>query len=824
MCQMKDGHDKSRSVAASSPLDVAGHQGRLLAVTSNTVTIRRGSVCLFGGKGGCGHHGLAVIVSAPVSVCLSAPAPLELAAGKTCFRLVILGQVHMASRVSPMNDPDATGPFQFQPDSTPPLGDHVPSGHPTFIGRFRIERLLGEGGFGRVYLARDEQLLRAVAIKVPNRQRLSADKAAAYLAEAQIAAGLDHPHIVPVYEVGQTADGLCFIVSKLIEGSDLATRIRDERPSYIEAATWIASVADALHFAHQKGLVHRDVKSQNILIDTNGKAFVVDFGLAFKDDDVGKGASFAGTPGYMSPEVARRDGQRVDSRSDIFSLGVVLYEVLVGQRPFQGRQLPEILEQIVQVEVRPPRQVIDAIPQELERICLKALAKRTSERYTTAKDMADDLREFLKQPPAGAAQRVTDIVKVVPVRKASTRRWSLAIGAMVMALLATAIIWQMRPGAEQDKAALQHELQDRTLDATKGKGGSGRPSEEGPLAGLPKPGSPPQVGKPPQALTKTGSKGPIKVFILAGQSDMAGRGKISTLDWLGQDPKHAHLLRKIKNPDGSWVVRDDVWVDHRVVLPEKTLREERGSLTVGYGQTKDEIGPELLFGHVMGDLYENQVLIIKITQGPMCLAIEARPPGSGGETGLFYKTMLATVQGVLANLKTNFPAYHDQGYEIAGFIWFQGWNDMTIRGVDEATRFQEYEKNLANLIKDVRKDLGLPRLPVVIGELGVGGAAPNGSAILRMRQAQAAVAARLEFQGNVILVKTSECWDNKADALMLKGFSMKTFKWTDDEAKQEFDKMGSSLPYMYLGSGKIYALIGEAFGEATKKLCANPVK
>ena len=267
---------------------------------------------------------------------------------------------------------------------------------PERIGRYRVERVLGQGGFGLVYLAFDEQLGRPVAVKVPHARLVSRpEDAEPYLAEARTIANLDHPNIVPVYDIGSTTDYLCFVVAKYIDGEDLATRIKRSRLTIAEAVQLVVTVAEALHYAHKRGLVHRDIKPGNILIDKNAAAFVVEFGLALREQDVGKGPRYAGTPAYMSPEQARGEGHRVDGRSDIFSLAVVLYELLVGRRPFTGETAIELLEAITKHETKPPRQIDDSIPKELERICLKALSKRASERYTTAKDMADDLRHFL---------------------------------------------------------------------------------------------------------------------------------------------------------------------------------------------------------------------------------------------------------------------------------------------------------------------------------------------------------------------------------------------------------------------------------------------
>lgn len=267
---------------------------------------------------------------------------------------------------------------------------------PKSIGRYRVEKLLGQGGFGLVYLAKDEQLNRPVAIKVPHTRRLDRlDHLESYLAEARTVARLDHPGIVPVYDVGSTEEYPCFIVSRYIDGTDLRHRPIDSLRDIRDIVTIIAAVADALHYSHQQGFVHRDVKPANILLDQNTQPWLVDFGLAFHEDWTDQ-PQRSGTPAYMSPEQARAEGHRVDARTDIFSLGVVLYELLAGHQPFRGSTTQQILEQVIRCDPPPLRHSKPSIPRELDRICSRAMGKLASQRYRTALELSNDLQGVLR--------------------------------------------------------------------------------------------------------------------------------------------------------------------------------------------------------------------------------------------------------------------------------------------------------------------------------------------------------------------------------------------------------------------------------------------
>lgn len=268
---------------------------------------------------------------------------------------------------------------------------------PKTIGQYEIIEEIGRGGMGIVYKARHLSLHKFVALKLLSASRLgkpgSVDR---FQREMRSVGELEHPNIVRATDAGE-ADGLHYLAMELIEGRSLSDRIKSAEGFSIEdACVLIRQIATGLQHAHEHGIVHRDLKPSNILLDSDGTARIADFGLAAKEA-VPDSLAFAGTPGYMSPEQARGEGHRVDRRSDIFSLGTLFYQLLVGRRPFSGATTQELCDQITSADPVPPRACDESIPNEIERICLKALAKHASQRYATAGQIADELGQWLER-------------------------------------------------------------------------------------------------------------------------------------------------------------------------------------------------------------------------------------------------------------------------------------------------------------------------------------------------------------------------------------------------------------------------------------------
>lgn len=345
-------------------------------------------------------------------------------------------------RMAKQSDTDASA-ISFDPEVE--TLDHVASKTPRLIKQFELQTILGQGGFGIVWRAKDKRLQRDVAIKVPRSDRLAHADRSMFLREARAAAKLKHPNIIAIHEVGED-DSEVFIVSELIDGVSLKVWLESHKLTANAAAQLIAKLAKAVQHAHDKKIVHRDLKPANVLMDQLGEPHVADFGLAKRDtgeESLSIQGKLMGTPAYMAPEQARGDHAAIDPRTDVYALGAIFYELLTGVRPFRG-EIGILLEQVKNAPPEAPRAIKPEIPRDLEAICLKCLAKDRAKRYASAAALAEDIHlylagETLRGIPAALPNRIWKWFN----RK---RHYVTAIGLtfFIAATVAGGVAWQFR--------------------------------------------------------------------------------------------------------------------------------------------------------------------------------------------------------------------------------------------------------------------------------------------------------------------------------------------------------------------------------------------
>lgn len=336
------------------------------------------------------------------------------------------------------------------------------------FGRYQILDEIGSGGMGRVYKAYDSRLDRLIALKVLiSGGAASPKQIERFLREARATAKLRHPNIVRLYDIG-TEDGQNYFTMDFLEGLSLNAYVQKFLPTIFQRVAIMIKVGNAVHHAHTQDVIHRDIKPTNILVDAQQEPKVMDFGLAkmvSADDHLSKTGDVLGTPAYMSPE--QSESKTIDSRSDVYSLGATLYEVLVGKPPFQGESYIDILHKIVHKDPPAPRKLKPDIPSNLEAICLKCLEKDPGRRYQSALQFVEDLQNFLDNEPilAKPPSLFASLAKLISGR----RTWQVLLPTVLALLLLGIFLYFVRWQKAKSEKELATLRENRQREAAQGK-------------------------------------------------------------------------------------------------------------------------------------------------------------------------------------------------------------------------------------------------------------------------------------------------------------------------------------------------------------------
>lgn len=322
------------------------------------------------------------------------------------------------------------------------------------VGHFEIRRLLGHGSYGAVFLAWDAELDRRVALKVPRESNSPRKSSRSFISEARAAAGIQHPNVMSIYEIGEYQSGH-YIACQYVEGVTLKQWLKERECSIQQAVKIMLAISRGVQAAHEKNVIHRDLKPGNILVDLNGNPVVADFGLARRESrgqvTLTVEGQLIGTPAYMSPEQARGDVSAIGPLSDMFSLGVILYELLSRERPFQATESQTVLHKILTEDAVPLRRVAKGLPADLEIICMKAMQKSPAERYQSVEEFAGDLQSYHDGRPISARRASVVELTYRRLRKYPAATFGLSCSLVLLCML-TASLLQNRDSVAVENA------------------------------------------------------------------------------------------------------------------------------------------------------------------------------------------------------------------------------------------------------------------------------------------------------------------------------------------------------------------------------------